>query len=201
MPGHIGTSIAINTGKVLGKGEAMEMPAKDVARLRDLLVKRGFPVADVDDDQIRGMIQQIGIIFRDNAPTTAAQAATIILDGVRNDEWRILVGEDAQGARPHGARIAGDGLRASRSCRPCRRKAICAWVASEPRRAEPATPRRAAAIGAIRLASRSRGQLLRAGGPPAVPDGFEESSCARRGWCRASRCAIPASLGEGSNGR
>ena len=33
--------------------------------------------------------------FRDNAPTTAAQAATIILDGVRAGEWRILVGDDA----------------------------------------------------------------------------------------------------------
>jgi NAD(P)-dependent dehydrogenase (short-subunit alcohol dehydrogenase family) len=96
MPGHVGTSIAINTGKVLGKGEAADMPATEVARVRDLLVKRGFPVADVDDDQIRGMMQQLGIIFRDNAPTTAAQAATIILDGVRNDQWRILVGEDAK---------------------------------------------------------------------------------------------------------
>lgn len=96
MPGHIGTSIAINTGKVLGKGDAMDMSATDVARLRDQLVKRGFPVGDVADDQIRAMMQQLGIIFRDNAPTTAAQAATIILDGVRNDEWRILVGEDAK---------------------------------------------------------------------------------------------------------
>ena len=26
---------------------------------------------------------------------TAAQAATVILDGVRNDAWRILVGDDA----------------------------------------------------------------------------------------------------------
>jgi NAD(P)-dependent dehydrogenase (short-subunit alcohol dehydrogenase family) len=96
MPGHIGTSIVINSGKVLGKGEVMDMPAKDVARIRDQMVKRGFPVADVDDDQIRSLMQQLGIIFRDNAPTTAAQAAQIILDGVRNDEWRILVGEDAK---------------------------------------------------------------------------------------------------------
>jgi NAD(P)-dependent dehydrogenase (short-subunit alcohol dehydrogenase family) len=95
MPGHIGTSIVINSGKVLGKGEAMDMPAKDVARMRDQLVKRGFPVADVADDQIRAMMQQIGIIFRDNAPTTAAQAADT-RDGVRNDEWRILIGEDAR---------------------------------------------------------------------------------------------------------
>ena len=33
--------------------------------------------------------------FRDKAPVTPAQAATIILDGVRNEQWRILVGEDA----------------------------------------------------------------------------------------------------------
>jgi hypothetical protein len=33
--------------------------------------------------------------FREEAPTSAAQAATIILDGVKADRWRILVGEDA----------------------------------------------------------------------------------------------------------
>ena len=33
--------------------------------------------------------------FRDEALTTAAQAATIILDGVKADRWRILVGADA----------------------------------------------------------------------------------------------------------
>ena len=34
--------------------------------------------------------------FRDKAPTSPAEAATIILDGVRSEKWRILVGEDAQ---------------------------------------------------------------------------------------------------------
>ncbi len=33
--------------------------------------------------------------FRNSAPTTAAEAAGIILDGVRVGRWRILVGEDA----------------------------------------------------------------------------------------------------------
>jgi hypothetical protein len=33
--------------------------------------------------------------FRDEALTSAAQAATIILDGVKADRWRILVGADA----------------------------------------------------------------------------------------------------------
>jgi NAD(P)-dependent dehydrogenase (short-subunit alcohol dehydrogenase family) len=95
MPGHIGTSIVINTNKVLGKPGALEMSAKDVATVRDMLVKRGFPVGNLDDDALRAVAHQFAIGFRDNAPTTAAQAATIILDGVRNDAWRILVGDDA----------------------------------------------------------------------------------------------------------
>jgi len=95
MPGHIGTSIAINTSAVLGKPPALEMRSQDVAMVRELLGRRGVPVADMTDDQVRGVIHQLEVGFRDNAPTTAAQAATIMLDGVRNDAWRILVGEDA----------------------------------------------------------------------------------------------------------
>jgi NAD(P)-dependent dehydrogenase (short-subunit alcohol dehydrogenase family) len=95
MPGHIGTSIVINTNKVLGKPDFAEMSTKDVALLRDQLVKRGIPVGELTDDQVRAAMQQLALAFRDNAPVTAAQAATIILDGVRRDAWRILVGEDA----------------------------------------------------------------------------------------------------------
>jgi hypothetical protein len=95
MPGHVGTSIALNTNRVLGKPDLKDMPAKDVATLRAQLVKRGIPLGGLDDDQLRAVMHQIAIGFRDNAPTTAAQAATIILDGVRTDAWRILVGDDA----------------------------------------------------------------------------------------------------------
>jgi hypothetical protein len=34
--------------------------------------------------------------FRDKAPVSAAEAATVILDGVRSGAWRILIGEDAR---------------------------------------------------------------------------------------------------------
>jgi NAD(P)-dependent dehydrogenase (short-subunit alcohol dehydrogenase family) len=33
--------------------------------------------------------------FRNTAPMTAAEAATVILDGVRAERWRILIGDDA----------------------------------------------------------------------------------------------------------
>jgi len=95
MPGHIGTSIAINTGKVLGRPAPKDMSAAEIAIIRKRMVERGLPVGNETDDQIRAAIQQQATDFRDKAPTTAAQAAKIILDGVRNDRWRILVGDDA----------------------------------------------------------------------------------------------------------
>ncbi len=101
MPGHIGTSIVLNTGKVLGKADIMAMAAADVARLRNLLTLRGLPVAEMSDDEIRTAMQQMAIMFRDAAPTTAERAATIILDGVRAGQWRILVGDDAHALDRH----------------------------------------------------------------------------------------------------
>ncbi len=96
MPGHIGTSIALNTGQVLGHGSALEMGASSVAAARERMVRMGAPVADAPDELIRRLLHQRAVEFRDNAPTTAEQAASIILDGVTAGRWRILVGEDAQ---------------------------------------------------------------------------------------------------------
>lgn len=39
---------------------------------------------------------ELGAAFRNNAPTTAATAAEMILIGVREGRWRILIGEDAE---------------------------------------------------------------------------------------------------------
>ena len=55
----------------------------------------GFDVAKASSDDLRRMLVLIAERFRDSAPTTAAEAARIILDGVRHGRWRILVGEDA----------------------------------------------------------------------------------------------------------
>ena len=70
MPGHIGTDIVVNTfahnSRELG-----------------------------DTEEGRQLAEAFGAAFRDNAPTSAAAAATIILDGVKAGRWRILVGDDA----------------------------------------------------------------------------------------------------------
>jgi hypothetical protein len=95
MPGHIGTSIVINSGKVLGRGPD-SMDGAQLDKFRDQLTRRGLPVEGVSDDELRKGMQMVGEGFRDAAPTTAAEAATIILDGVRQNQWRILVGDDAR---------------------------------------------------------------------------------------------------------
>ena len=53
------------------------------------------PVANVTDDQIRQAVIQRVEDFKDKAPMTAAEASKVILDGVREERWRILVGKDA----------------------------------------------------------------------------------------------------------
>ena len=95
MPGHIGTSIVINSGKVHGQ-EPDTMGPDRLLRLRGQLTASGFPLDGVSDDDLRKGVQVMGETFRDAAPTSASQAATIILDGVRENRWRILVGEDAE---------------------------------------------------------------------------------------------------------
>jgi len=96
MPGHIGTSIAINSRILHGKPSPVEMSAAEIAEVRARMARQGIPTEAITDEQLKAGMQQGQEDFRDKAPVSAAQAATIILDGVRNDEWRILVGDDAR---------------------------------------------------------------------------------------------------------
>jgi hypothetical protein len=68
----------------------------DVPAVRRALAAQGTDLSTMSDDQVRGMVEAHANAFRDNAPTTAAQAATTILNGVREGKWRILVGQDAE---------------------------------------------------------------------------------------------------------
>ena len=93
MPGHIGTSIAINSGRIIRGGDGNQ--ERDLQRFRARLQSLGMIEDEASDEQLRTMIEEMGRNFRDNAPTSAEQAAAIILDGVREERWRILVGDDA----------------------------------------------------------------------------------------------------------
>ena len=99
MPGHIGTSIAINTGKILNansNGTSVERSDEEMQKVKDNMIKLGAPVHNQSLDQIRDIIKERANSFKEDAPMTAAEAATVILDGVKENKWRILVGEDAK---------------------------------------------------------------------------------------------------------
>lgn len=114
MPGHIGTDIVINTRRIQGL-DPDSMNAEELAQVRIDVARRGIELDGVSDEDLQQMIKMMAEGFRDNAPLSAAQAATIILDGVRADAWRILVGADAHAldvavrADPEGA-YGPDGL-------------------------------------------------------------------------------------------
>ena len=92
MPGHIGTSIGINVRRIMHGGEVTE---GELARARRRYTALGVIDSSASDAQVRQVIDGIGDWFRQSAPTTAEQAASIILQGVREERWRILVGDDA----------------------------------------------------------------------------------------------------------
>ncbi len=95
MPGHIGTSIVLNSAKAHGNS-ADDMTERDLERFRRQLNRQGIPADGISDEDLRKGVQMMGEQFRDNAPTSAEEAAKIILDGVRANRWRIIVGHDAE---------------------------------------------------------------------------------------------------------
>ena len=101
MPGHVGTDIIANSLRARGLPEPERMSDAQLEELipRDAqagLIRAGVLVEGASADDLRQMLVQANADFRDKAPVSAAQAATIILDGVRSGAWRILVGEDAK---------------------------------------------------------------------------------------------------------
>lgn len=95
MPGHIGTGIVINSSRILGR-DPKEMSDEQLEDARERMERMGLAVGAASNEQIRQGLQMLGEAFRDAAPMTAAAAAKVILDGVREERWRILVGADAE---------------------------------------------------------------------------------------------------------
>ncbi|PZQ63859.1 MAG: short-chain dehydrogenase [Phenylobacterium zucineum] len=95
MPGHIGTSIAANSRKVIRGTDDDALTVEELERARQRISRMGMDVAGMPDAQIQAMATEQARRFLEDAPMTAAEAATVILDGVREERWRILVGDDA----------------------------------------------------------------------------------------------------------
>jgi hypothetical protein len=96
MPGHIGTSIVTNSRKIQSGNDSDTLTAQELAVARQRIAAAGFDAARMSDAQVEKLVLERARQFLEEAPTTAAAAAKIILDGVKADRWRILVGHDAE---------------------------------------------------------------------------------------------------------
>ena len=104
MPGGVGTDIAINSGRILGQKAPRDLTDDDIDGMRQRWDKLGDNRSalginesqlSMSNDEIRASMEQRGKDYRKIGITPAA-AATIILNGVKKDHWRILVGKDAE---------------------------------------------------------------------------------------------------------
>ena len=95
MPGHIGTGIRVNSLKVQTNNDSDDLDAAQIAQVRARLASMGRDTSVLTDADIQAMLAERARRFVTDAPTSATAAATIILDGVKADRLRILVGPDA----------------------------------------------------------------------------------------------------------
>ena len=71
------------------------MSPEEIAQVRARLAAGGMDLSQVSDADVGKLWLERARKFEEEAPMTAAAAATVILDGVKADRWRILVGDDA----------------------------------------------------------------------------------------------------------
>jgi NAD(P)-dependent dehydrogenase (short-subunit alcohol dehydrogenase family) len=96
MPGHIGTSIVANSRKLQSGSGSDRLSETEILQARQRMTGLGIDAAAMTDEDVQAAAQERARRFLEDAPTTAAEAATIILAGVQAGQWRILVGEDAK---------------------------------------------------------------------------------------------------------
>jgi NAD(P)-dependent dehydrogenase (short-subunit alcohol dehydrogenase family) len=95
MPGHIGTPIVSNSRKVMSGTDSDRLNENELPLARKRLTALGIDASVMSDEDVQALAAERARSFEDDAPTTAAAAAKIILDGVKAERWRILVGDDA----------------------------------------------------------------------------------------------------------
>jgi NAD(P)-dependent dehydrogenase (short-subunit alcohol dehydrogenase family) len=101
MPGTVTTDIYENSRRALGQPAWEQLSDAQLLELipeetRVTLVAMGLLAENFSADDLRQAIPRLKAEFIQDKGFTAAQAATIILDGVRSGAWRILVGEEAK---------------------------------------------------------------------------------------------------------
>jgi NAD(P)-dependent dehydrogenase (short-subunit alcohol dehydrogenase family) len=95
MPGHIGTPMFTNSRQIMTGRGFDNMTPQEFAAARARMRATGIDEAKMSDADIQKAALERARRFLEEAPTSATQAAKIILDAVKAGQWRILVGNDA----------------------------------------------------------------------------------------------------------
>jgi NAD(P)-dependent dehydrogenase (short-subunit alcohol dehydrogenase family) len=95
LPGSVGTDIIANTRRAHGMPGPEDISDEQAEEARDFLVAATLVAQDTPLEEVRETLVRLEREGKDKALLSAAEAATIILDGVRSGTWRILVGKDA----------------------------------------------------------------------------------------------------------
>src|SRR5947207_5175808 len=85
MPGHIGTSIVTNTRKIQTGGDFSNLTADEIVSARARMAAMGIDHSTMTDEDIQNASIERARRFLEEAPTSAAEAARIILDGVKTE--------------------------------------------------------------------------------------------------------------------
>ena len=80
---------------MLGR-DPKDLSEADLEEARTRMVRQGLDVGSLGTEEMRQAMIAIGEGFRDSAMTSAGDAAKIMLDAVRDERWRVLVGPDAE---------------------------------------------------------------------------------------------------------
>jgi hypothetical protein len=91
----VGTDIVANTRRAHGLPGPEGMSDEQLEETKDFLVTAKLVPQDASSEEVRNTLVRLEREGRNRALLSAADAATIILDGVRSGAWRILVGRDA----------------------------------------------------------------------------------------------------------
>jgi NAD(P)-dependent dehydrogenase (short-subunit alcohol dehydrogenase family) len=94
LPGNVGTGIIANTRRAHGMPGPEDMSDEQIEEAREFLVTAKLAAGDAPPEELRATLVRLESDGKDKALLSAAEAATMILDGVRSGAWRILVGRD-----------------------------------------------------------------------------------------------------------
>ncbi len=95
MPGAVSSDIALNSPRILGKKMPKDMSDEELGHIRERYERTGQVSPELSDDQLREAIENQRRNFAQHG-LTPAQGAETILKGVREEQWRIFVGKDAE---------------------------------------------------------------------------------------------------------